>query len=83
MHYFVPQRCPQSNKIKYKNKDQALTAAEQCSIKQNIELTIYQCQYCGTWHLTHHVQSDYSWFKPSEYSRKPVSRKRGYKPRRH
>ena len=88
MHYFVPQRCQQSRKIMYKTKTQALTAAEQCGIEQGVELTVYRCDYCGTWHLTHHLEDGPRWFGASssgffgQEGKRRASRRRAYKPRR-
>ncbi|MCI1984827.1 MAG: hypothetical protein LKJ47_08715 [Bifidobacteriaceae bacterium] len=88
MHFFTPRRCPTTNKIMYKTKVQALQAADDGYRTRGTRLWVYRCDSCGTWHLTHSAPIP-------EYGegggrgghgdasrRKPMSRKRGYKPRR-
>ena len=82
MHYFVPKRCVESNKIMYRDKATARQAADQGWRERGTELWVYRCEFCGTWHLTHHdPQSSYT-YVPFNQQIKPHSRKKGYKPRR-
>ncbi|WP_270839089.1 hypothetical protein [Bifidobacterium pseudocatenulatum] len=82
MHYFVPKRCVESNKIMYRHKATAREAAEQSWRERGTELWVYRCEFCGTWHLTHRdPQSSYT-YVPFNQQIKPHSRKKGYKPRR-
>jgi len=53
MHYFVPKRCVESNKIMYRDKATARQAADQSLRERGTELWVYRCEFCGTWHLTH------------------------------
>ena len=53
MHYFVPKRCVESNKIMYRDKATARHAADQSWRERGTELWVYRCEFCGTWHLTH------------------------------
>ncbi|WP_250310023.1 hypothetical protein [Gardnerella sp. Marseille-Q2328] len=84
MYFFTPKRCETTQKIMYKNKGQALMAAEQSLRERGAKLWVYACEYCGCWHLTHRDPVDrmYSDMRPPSASTKPRSRKRGYKPRR-
>ena len=83
MHYFVPKRCTESNKIMYHDKATAQQAADQSWRERGTELWVYRCEFCGTWHLTHRdPQSNYT-YVPFNQQLKPHSRKKGYKPRRH
>ena len=82
MHYFVPKRCVESNKIMYHDKATARQAADQSWRERGTELWVYRCEFCGTWHLTHRdPQSSYT-YVPFNQQIKPHSRKKGYKPRR-
>ncbi|WP_301895348.1 hypothetical protein [Bifidobacterium angulatum] len=80
MHYFVPKRCVESNKIMYHDKATAQQAADQSWRERGTELWVYRCEFCGTWHLTHRdPQSSYR-YAPLNQQMKPHSRKKGYKP---
>ena len=46
------------------------------------ELWVYQCQYCGQWHLTHRDPALAQAVGHFKRSQKPYSRKKGFKPRR-
>lgn len=81
MHFFVPKRCQQSNKIMYATKVQALQAAEDSRIERGTQLWVYQCSYCGTWHLTHRDPQLNLQTQALRGKGKPTSRKKGYKPR--
>ena len=82
MHYVVPKRCTESNKIMYHDKATAQQAADQSWRERGTELWVYRCEFCGTWHLTHRdPQSNYT-YVPFNQQLKPHSRKKGYKPRR-
>ena len=82
MHYFVPKRCVESNKIMYRDKATARQAADQSWRERGTELWVYRCEFCGPWHLTHRdPQSSYT-YVPFNQQIKPHSRKKGYKPRR-
>ena len=82
MHYFVPKRCTESNKIMYHDKATAQQAADQSWRERGTELWVYRCDFCGTWHLTHRdAQAGYM-HVPLNQQLKPHSRKKGYKPRR-
>ena len=82
MHYYVPKRCVESNKIMYHDKATAQQAADQSWRERGTELWVYRCEFCGTWHLTHRdPQSSYT-YVPFNQQIKPHSRKKGYKPRR-
>ncbi|SHE83321.1 hypothetical protein SAMN02745589_1895 [Bifidobacterium merycicum DSM 6492] len=66
----------------YHDKATAQRAADQSWREREAELWVYRCEFCGTWHLTHHdPQSSYR-SMPSDRQMKPRSRKKGYKPRR-
>lgn len=87
MHYFTPKRCASTSKIMYRDKVQAQRAAEQSLIERGAELWVYRCEYCGTWHLTHHDPANSfvheSFAGGGKYGNgRQRSRKRGYKPRR-
>lgn len=82
MHYFLPRRCPESNKIMYHDKAKALAAADQSLIERDVELWVYRCQFCGYWHLTHRNPDSPVADGVGRMSRRPHSRKRGFKPRR-
>ena len=82
MHYFMPRRCPTSNKIMYHDKIQAQRAADNSFVERGAELWVYQCEYCGCWHLTHSDPSARQMRITMAKGVKPHSRKRGYKPRR-
>lgn len=81
VYHFVPRRCPSSNKIMYRNKAVAQQAADEGYLERGTRLWIYQCEYCGTWHLTHHPPLE-PLEGPVWNGKKPRSRHRGYKPRR-
>ncbi|MCI1935805.1 MAG: hypothetical protein LKJ44_08240 [Bifidobacteriaceae bacterium] len=81
MHFFTPQRCQTSNKIMYHTKVQALQAADEGYRTRGQHLWVYQCAYCGTWHLTHRPPEPDFAAGAKNTGRKPISRKRGYKPR--
>ena len=71
MHYFVPKRCTESNKIMYHDKATAQQAADQSWRERGTELWVYRCD----------PQSSYM-HVPLNQQLKPHSRKKGYKPRR-
>ena len=73
MHYFVPKRCVESNKIMYRDKATARQAADQSWRERGTELWVYRCEFCGTWHLTHRdPQSSYT-YVPFNQQIKPQS----------
>ena len=82
MHYFVPKRCTESNKIMYHDKATAQQAADQSWRERGTELWVYRCGFCGTWHLTHRDPQSSYMHVPLNQQLKPHSRKKGYKPRR-
>ena len=82
MHYFVPKRCTESNKIMYHDKATAQQAADQSWCERGTELWVYRCDFCGTWHLTHRDPQSSYMHVPLNQQLKPHSRKKGYKPRR-
>ena len=82
MHYFVPKRCTESNKIMYHDKATAQQAADQSWRERGTELWVYRCDFCGTWHLTHRDPQSSYMHVPLNQQLKPHSRKKGYKPRR-
>ena len=82
MHYFVPKRCVESNKIMYRDKATARQAADQSWRERGTELWVYRCEFCGTWHLTHRDPQSSYMHVPLNQQLKPHSRKKGYKPRR-
>lgn len=56
-------RCPRGNKICHNTRKKAIKAAQRGltqSIKtgQNPARNIYQCPYCGDWHLTKEMPRD-------------------------
>ncbi|WP_229714845.1 hypothetical protein [Galliscardovia ingluviei] len=82
MHVFTPKRCATANKVMYRSQQTAQSEANRLSIERNVDLWIYHCEYCNTWHLTSHLPQT-AWTKvPLNQQLKPHSRKRGYKPRR-
>ncbi|MCI1890418.1 hypothetical protein [Bifidobacterium crudilactis] len=81
MHYFVPRRCSASSKIMYHDQTSARRAAEESRVQRGVELWVYRCELCGTWHLTSRAPGSEGYASKSTAS-KPRSRKRGYKPRR-
>ncbi len=81
MHYFTPKRCATTNKIMYHDKVKALQAAEDSRIERGTELWVYRCDFCGMWHLTHRNPQLNVARMSQKGSRKPYSRKKGYKPR--
>ncbi|AFI63719.1 hypothetical protein BAAM1489_01550 [Bifidobacterium animalis subsp. animalis MCC 1489] len=82
MHYFTPKRCETTTKIMYYDRQTAWQAAEQSRIERGVELWVYQCQYCGQWHLTHRDPALAQAVGHFKRSQKPYSRKKGFKPRR-
>lgn len=83
MHNFTPRRCPSVHKIMYRNKAVAQQAADEGYLERGTRLWIYRCDYCGTWHLTHHPPMEEHLSQGAIWNgRKPRSRHRGYKPRR-
>ena len=82
MHYFVPKRCTESNKIMYHDKATAQQAADQSWRERGTELWVYRCDFCGTWHLTHRDPQSSYMHVPLNQQLKPHSRKKGYEPRR-
>ena len=81
-HVFTPKRCTASNKIMYHDQMQAQRAADQSLVERGVDLWVYRCQYCGTWHLTSHDPANAHTYVPLNQQLKPHSRKKGYKPRR-
>ena len=82
MHVFTPKRCATANKVMYRSQQTAQSEANRLSMERNVDLWIYHCEYCNTWHLTSHSPQT-AWTKvPFNQQIKPHSRKRGYKPRR-
>ncbi|MCI1634735.1 hypothetical protein [Bifidobacterium sp.] len=81
MHYFVPRRCSASSKIMYHDQVSARRAAEDSRIQRGVELWVYRCELCGSWHLTSRSPDSTAAFEGQNVA-KPRSRKRGYKPRR-
>ncbi|WP_026181739.1 hypothetical protein [Alloscardovia criceti] len=91
MYNFTPQRCSTTDKIMYATQDQAQEAARQSYVQRGVQLWVYVCQYCHRWHLTStppirqalkNIGS--SPRGRSSWGGKPiVSRKRGFKPRKH
>ena len=65
MHYFTPKRCETTTKIMYHDRQTAWQAAEQSRIERGVELWVYQCQYCGQWHLTHRDPAQEGFQAPS------------------
>ena len=82
MHYFVPKRCTESNKIMYHDKATAQQAPDQSWRERRTELWVYRCDFCGTWHLTHRDPQSSYMHVPLNQQLKPDSRKKGYKGRR-
>lgn len=82
MHYFTPKRCASSNKIMYHDKAQAQRAADESFRERGIELWVYRCELCGTWHLTSRDPDSSYRYVPLNQQIRPHSRKKGYKPRR-
>lgn len=81
MHYFVPKRCLTTNKIMYRDKVKAQQAAAQSLQERGIQLWVYRCDDCGTWHLTHRGPDMGFARMPAGRQFKPHSRKKGFKPR--
>ena len=61
MHYFVPKRCVESNKIMYRDKATARQAADQSWRERGTELWVYRCECCGTWQLTQSPETATHW----------------------
>lgn len=81
VHYFTPKRCQPSGKIMYHDRLQAQRAADESLRERGIELWVYRCEYCGSWHLTSR-DPDLSYkYVSLNQQKKPHSRKKGYKPR--
>lgn len=93
MYNFTPQRCTSTKKIMYKTRDQAQNAVRDSYIERGVQLWVYVCDYCGTWHLTsrspvqdaiRNVGRTSAPTGRKSWSGKPIlSRKRGFKPRKH
>ena len=81
-HFFVSRRCAAADKIMYHDKAKALEAAEDSLVERGVTLWVYRCRFCGTWHLTHRDPNSPMTNGPHTGSRRPHSRKRGFKPRR-
>lgn len=47
-----PQRTCRSGKVSYSKKD-ALTAKNRREAEGSERLRLYECPWCGCWHLTH------------------------------
>ncbi|MFT8640234.1 MAG: hypothetical protein ABF489_04990 [Bifidobacterium sp.] len=82
MHFFTPQRCRTTSKIMYHDKAIAERAADESFVSRGVRLWVYRCDYCEMWHLTSRDPSTSLPHHDLERSRKPHSRKKGYKPRR-
>ena len=82
MHYFTPKRCATTHKIMYHDRAQAQLAADESFAERGVELWVYQCEYCGSWHLTHRDPALRTAYVPLNQQIKPHSRKKGFKPRR-
>ncbi|TCD53826.1 hypothetical protein EJ419_07630 [Alloscardovia theropitheci] len=80
----------------YKTKEQAQTAARNSYAERGVQLWVYVCEYCQTWHLTSTPPIHQSLgLEPrngrenrssgrSSWGGKPIlSRKKGFKPRKH
>mgnify|MGYP000343938832 CR=1 FL=1 len=80
MHYFVPKRCTESNKIMYHDKATAQQAADQSWRERGTELWVYRCDFCGTWHLTHRDPQSSYMHVPLNQQLKPHSRKKATSP---
>lgn len=52
MYHFTPKRCASTSKIMYTTKAQALEGARSSYVQRGVQLWVYQCEYCRTWHLT-------------------------------
>ncbi|OZG52481.1 hypothetical protein ALMA_1534 [Alloscardovia macacae] len=52
MYHFTPKRCASTSKIMYTTKAQALEGARSSYVQRGVQLWVYQCEYCHTWHLT-------------------------------
>ena len=82
MHYFTPKRCATTHKIMYHDRAQATQAVDESLAQHGVELWVYQCEYCGSWHLTHRDPELRAAYVPLNQQIKPHSRKKGFKPRR-
>ena len=82
MHYFTPKRCAATNKIMYHDRTQARLAADDSLAQRGVQLWVYQCDSCGSWHLTHRDPAMRKAYVPLNQQIKPHSRKKGFKPRR-
>lgn len=78
----------------YKTRGQAQEAVRNSYIERGVQLWVYVCDYCGAWHLTSRVpiqediravgRASSSPAARKSWSGKPIlSRKRGFKPRKH
>lgn len=78
----------------YKTRDQAQEAVRTSYIERGVQLWVYVCQDCHTWHLTSTppIREELKDLKRvgsspqgrKSWSGKPIlSRKRGFKPRKH
>lgn len=48
-----------NGKRRFANEREALAAADyQMLLKPDLELAVYQCQFCGGWHLTRSIPID-------------------------
>lgn len=66
----------------YHDRVKALDAANRSLVERGVELWVYRCKFCGCWHLTHRDPDSPVSGSLSGMSRRPRSRKRGFKPRR-
>lgn len=54
--YKEPEKCIYSNKLLYRTRKKAQRAASKYTNKYKTKATVYQCSFCGYWHLTTHAK---------------------------
>ena len=77
MYFFEPKRCEISNKIMYASRSQAENEVKETYFKRGVSLFVYQCKWCGKWHLTSHDPKQYKRRNEELFGRKQKGRRRG------
>ena len=81
-----------TNKIMYARKEQAQEAARRSYVDRGVQLWVYVCDSCHTWHLTSRAPVEEALHglrrsspqRRNSWGGKPIlSRKKGFKPRKH
>ncbi|MBQ1427574.1 MAG: hypothetical protein IIZ04_01760, partial [Aeriscardovia sp.] len=70
-------RCSISNKIMYASRSQAEEEVKETYFERGVSLFVYQCRWCGKWHLTSHDPKQYQRRNEELSKRKRKTGKKG------